>query len=137
MSGDRYVPTEAIKSAVTGREAEILGALQIRWRDERRHLQCPYPGHADEHPSWRGDQRRARVFCTCIDGAHNVFDVVETVEGLDFEAAKLRVAEILNRIRQIDRCDATEGIRNPWENVDFYYHPPPGYAFAGSDLATH
>jgi hypothetical protein len=26
--------------------------------------------------------------------------------------------------------------RNPWENVDFYFHPPSGYAFAGSDLAT-
>ena len=61
------------------------------------HLTCPYPDHADEHPSWRWDGNKNRAYCTCIDRSHSIFDVMMRRESLDFETAKLRVAEILGR----------------------------------------
>jgi hypothetical protein len=108
MSDDRYVPTEAIKSAVAGRELDILAALQIRWRAGRPHIHCPYPTHADDHASWQWDERRRCAFCTCINGIHDIFEVVTAVESLDFEATKLRVAEILGRQDLIKRGGAGE-----------------------------
>ena len=58
MSFDQYIPTLAIQKAVRGRETEVLQALNIPWGDGAMHLTCPYPDHADEHPSWRWDGKK-------------------------------------------------------------------------------
>jgi phage/plasmid primase-like uncharacterized protein len=102
-----YVLTQDLQVALRGHETEVLEALKIPWRDGRPHICCPYADHRDDHPSWRWDQPKARAYCTCIErGGHSVFDVVMGVERSEFEAAKVRVAEILGRtdlIRVRDR----------------------------------
>jgi len=104
MTSDRYVPTRAIGEAVRGREMDVLRAIRISWDAGARHISCPYPDHADENPSWRWDARKARAFCTCIRqrGGHSILEVIKRVEGIDFETAKLRVAEILGRTDLIE-----------------------------------
>ncbi len=95
---DRYVPTPTIKEIVRGHETEVLDALGIDWRKGRPHINCPYADHADEHPSWRYDERKSRAYCTCLeDGGDDIFDIVMKIEGCDFATAKLRVAEIIGR----------------------------------------
>ena len=91
---DRYVPTRVLQQATRRREIEILQALRISWQDGAPHIRCPYAAHSDHHPSWRWDQRKHRAYCTCI-GRHSIVDVVMHAQGLEFEAAKLLVAEIL------------------------------------------
>jgi hypothetical protein len=93
---NRYVSTGTLQQAVRRRETEVLEALGIPWQDGAPHIHCPYPDHDDQNPSWRWDERKCRAHCTCI-GRHSIFDVVMHAEGLGFEAAKLRVAEILGR----------------------------------------
>src|SRR5262249_40665994 len=90
----RFVPTNAIKQAVAGREEEVLDALGVDWRRGRPHIHCPYRGHPDRNPSWRWDARARKAFCSC-NTADSIFDVVMKVEGIAFEAAKIRVAELL------------------------------------------
>jgi hypothetical protein len=99
MTSDRYVPTQAIQQAVRGQEMDVLRALGIPWEDGGRHISCPYPDHLDQNPSWRWDGHRATAFCTCITqrGGHSILEIVKRVKGIDYEAAKLRVAEILGR----------------------------------------
>jgi hypothetical protein len=97
MTSGRYVSTPAIREAANGHETEVLEALGIAWADGAPHISCPYPDHSDEDPSWRWDERKAKAFCTCIERSHSIFDVIMRLEGLEFEAAKLRVAEILGR----------------------------------------
>lgn len=100
MTGARYVWTPAIKKAVAGHELDVLSAIGIDWRGGRRHINCPYPDHGGKD-DWRWDADNARAFCTCIGtrpdegGFHSIFDVVLTCESIDFEAAKVRVAEII------------------------------------------
>lgn len=79
---ERYVPAQAIQAAVKGHETAVLAALSVRWQ-EARHIGCPYPDHADQNPSWRWDERKARAFCTCIRhrGGHPILEVVKRVEG--------------------------------------------------------
>src|SRR5918995_2795376 len=94
----RFVPTPTIQAAVKGHETKVLEALRIPWQDGAPHIHCPYPDHDDQNPSWRWDRAEARAHCTCIErGGHSTFDVVMEVEKLDFEAAKLRIAQILGR----------------------------------------
>src|SRR5918995_6556253 len=90
----RFVPTPTIQAAVKGHETKVLEALRIPWQDGAPHIHCPYPDHHDQNPSWRWDECKNRAFCTCI-GRHSIFEVVMHVERLEFEAAKLRLAEIL------------------------------------------
>jgi hypothetical protein len=92
----RFVPTNAIKRGVAGRETEVLDALGVDWRSGRPHIPCPYRDHADDNASWRWDGRKGKAFCTCNKAA-SIFDVVAKVAGGDFEAAKIRVAELLKR----------------------------------------
>jgi hypothetical protein len=96
---DRHVPTDALQQAIRGREADILKALNIRWEVGAPHISCPYRAHSDANPSWRWDAPKARAFCTCIvkRGGHPILDVLMQVEGIEFDAAKLRAAEILRR----------------------------------------
>jgi hypothetical protein len=98
MMAQPYVPTPPLHTAVKGRETELLDAVGITWQDGAPHIRCPYAAHSDHHPSWRWDRAKARAYCTCIErGWHSIFDVVMQVESLDFEAAKLRIAQILGR----------------------------------------
>jgi hypothetical protein len=101
--GDRYVKTAAIKEAVKGQELTVLTALGIDWSPgARKHIRCPYPDHAGD-ADWRWDERKRWAFCTCIGKragekrSHSIFDVVALKEGIDFEAAKIRVAQIIDR----------------------------------------
>jgi hypothetical protein len=94
----RFVATKAVRAAVRGRETDILDALGIPWRLGRPHIQCPYPDHDDNNPSWRWDPKKDVAFCTCQHSkADGIFDIVMKVRGLDFEAAKILAAELLHR----------------------------------------
>ena len=123
---DSYAPTRALQQAVRGHEATVLAALGIAWQAGAQHIACPYPDHDDQNPSWRWDERKARAYCTCIERSHSIFDVVMRCEGIDFEAAKLRVAEILGRhdlikVRDGERhqaMDAASLLRPPAEQRD-------------------
>ena len=97
MSAARHVRSGAIKEAVKGREAEIFDSLEIAWDSGQQHITCPYPSHSDNNPSWRWDSVKACAFCTCIEKSHSIFDIVAAKEGIDFEAAKIRVAQMLDR----------------------------------------
>lgn len=97
MTQTDRVPTRAIQEAVKGREGEVLDALGIAWRDGNPHISCPYPDHADEHPSWRWDPRGARACCSCVERRQSIFDVVMRCAAIDFETAKIRVALMLDR----------------------------------------
>jgi hypothetical protein len=94
---------DAVREAVSGRESEVLAAIGIRWSGTSNHIACPYPDHLDHDPSWRWDDEKKVAFCTCIGTragekkAHSIFAVLGAKEGLDREAAKARVAEIIGR----------------------------------------
>jgi hypothetical protein len=109
----RYVRSDAIKAAVRGREAEVVRAVGIPWRGGTDHIHCKYPSHADKHPSWRLDEN-GTVFCSagCPRGSrpHSIFDAVSFMEGLDFEAAKIRVAQIIGRHDLIVDPAAAQGV---------------------------
>jgi hypothetical protein len=104
MGADHFVPTVALRQAVAGREADVLDALGIDWRSGRPHINCPYREHADDNASWRWDTRHAKARCTCTK-SDSIFDVVMKVEGVDFEAAKVRIAELL----KLDHLIRTKG----------------------------
>src|SRR3954469_11828931 len=95
MTAARYVPTPAARAAVRGHEAEIVRAIGIPWNSSGKHVRCPDPAHDDKNPSWRL-QPDGHAVCTCRK-PHSVFDVVGYTKGLDFEASKLIVAELLGR----------------------------------------
>jgi hypothetical protein len=122
MTSDRYVSTQTISEAVRGQEKDVLAALGIAWQG-MRHMSCPYPDHDDQHPSWRWNERTARAYCTCMARSHSIFDVVMRCEGIDFEAAKLRIAEILGRRDLIEtkggqRMDAASLLQPPADQCD-------------------
>lgn len=93
--GDQYVRTADIKAAAKGRGEDVLQALGIAWDGGRRHIHCPLPGHEDHDPSWRWDEESERAYCTC--GAYSIFDLVQEIQGDDFEAAKKFVAQAIGR----------------------------------------
>src|SRR3954462_1596679 len=97
MKNRQSVGTRAIQAVVKGRETEILHALGISWRGGAPHINCPYPAHDDQNPSWRWDEKKSKAFCTCIKGSHSIFDVVSAMRALDFDAAKIEVAQLLGR----------------------------------------
>ena len=117
MTAERYVATEALRQAIRGREAEVLRALGIEWKKGTRTSRCPYPDHADQNPSWRWDERKARAYCTCIAAVGTRSSTSSCAcEGIEFEAAKLRVAEILGRsdlIKVERRTAQRDGRRQP------------------------
>jgi hypothetical protein len=108
-AGKRYVTNPDARTAIKGRETSILDALGIHWSEGKPHINCPYPDHADNNPSWRWDRRKARAYCTCHAGGHSALDVIMNVERMDFEAAKIRAAELLNRSDLVrERCKKTQ-----------------------------
>ena len=99
----KFVATASIRDAVAGQEPKILKALGILWTGSPAHIRCPYRDHIDVHPSWRWDARKKRAYCTCAQ-SNSIFDVISKIRGVDFEAAKIIAAEIIDRpdlIRQI------------------------------------
>src|SRR5262252_9021784 len=99
MHGDRFVVSKAIRAAVKGRESDVLDALGIDWRRGRPHIPCPYPDHSDNNPSWRWDSKKDRAFCSCMTDrkSDGIFDITMKTRAVDFEAAKIIVAELLHR----------------------------------------
>lgn len=95
---DRYVRTDDARRMVQGREAEIVRALGVPWDGRSDHIHCPYRNHEDRHPSWRL-MDDGHAVCTCRHGRpHSVFDVIMEMEGSDFDAAKMRAAEIVGAL---------------------------------------
>jgi hypothetical protein len=103
----RYVNWKEILQIVKGHEGEVLDRVGVSpsWRTGGE-IDCPYPRHrATGQKNWRFKEREGRAYCPCIgrhpedEGKrfHTVFNVVATIEGISFEAAKVRVAEILGR----------------------------------------
>jgi hypothetical protein len=41
MPADRFVDSDEIRSALAGRETELLDALGIPWRKGNPHISCP------------------------------------------------------------------------------------------------
>ena len=101
-SSREYVKTADIKAAVQGKEWSVLQHLGIEWNGQRGHITCPYPDHGGE-ADWRWDDDKKLAFCTCIGkrpgekGAHNIFNVIEVMQGIGFNAAKVWVAQLLRR----------------------------------------
>lgn len=93
--GDQFVITADARGAVEGREETILDALNIPFRDGRPHITCPYPDHGGEN-DWRWHPKRARAICTCSKG-DSIFDVMMKIDGVSFDAAKIRCMEIIGR----------------------------------------
>jgi len=91
----RFVTKADITAALKGHETDLLDALNIDWRRAKPHISCPYKNHDDNHPSWRWDERKRKAFCTC--GARDVLGVLMGVVGIEFDAAKIRAAELLKR----------------------------------------
>ena len=120
-----YVATADIRTSVNGRETDLLDALGIPWRDARPRINCPYPDHPDKDPSWRWDERKRRAICTC--GSDSILDVLMKVEGISYEVAKIRAAEILGRqdlirvrtgAKPYRRQDARSLLNPPSDNRD-------------------
>ncbi len=92
-----FVTTKEIRAAVDGHETEVLDALGIDWKACRPHIDCPYPEHGGKG-DWRWDVNKKKAFCTCQNGhADGIFDILAKCEGVEFEAAKIRVADIIGR----------------------------------------
>jgi hypothetical protein len=91
----RYVKTEDIKRAVEGRAADIVRGAGVPVRGHG-HINCPYHDHPDRDPSFRVREDGTSLVCTCRN-VHSVFDALMVLEGLDFEGAKIRAAELLGR----------------------------------------
>jgi len=86
-----------VKQAVAGRETQILDALNIKWRDGRPHVRCPYMTHLDKRPSWRWDSASSVAFCTCTVRPQSIFDVYMRTKGGDLATACDRIAELIGR----------------------------------------
>ena len=112
----RFIATTAIRQAVNGRETDVLDALGVDWRSGRPHIVCPYHDHADDNASWRWDAKHAKARCTCTT-SDSIFDVVMKVADIDFEAAKIRVAELIGRSDLI-RTKCTKGRCSQHQRTD-------------------
>jgi putative DNA primase/helicase len=121
QSSQAYVSTQDAKKATHGRETEILHALGIDWSVDKYHINCPYPGHNDNNPSWRWDNEKSYAFCTCSEKPASIFDVIMKIESLDFEAAKIRAVEILGRRDLVRR--KSQGTRQRFA-IDALMDPP-------------
>jgi hypothetical protein len=124
-AAQQFVATADIRVAIKGRETNLLDALGILWRSARLHINCPFPDHPDRNPSWRFDERTGRAICTC--GSHSIFDILMKIEGLTFDEAKIRAAEILGHqdlirtrcgIKHSQRHDANSLLNPPADNRD-------------------
>jgi hypothetical protein len=127
--GYRYVKTPEITHAVQGHELLVLATLGIDWiSGARKHIRCPYPDHGGD-ADWRWDERKRRAYCTCIGKragekrSHSILDLVALKEGIDFEAAKIRVAQVIGRSDLIKTKD--DGERHQATDPESLLNPPP------------
>jgi len=91
-----YVRTKEIEEAVSGNEAAVLSYLGINYASSRRdHIDCPYPSHGGKR-DWRFDFKKGKAHCTCST-SHSIFEVVGRHQGIEFEEAKVKVADIIGR----------------------------------------
>ena len=126
MSGETYVKTSDIKSAVGGHEEAVLDAVVPQWRSTETHIDCPYPDHGGAS-DWRWDKKRLRAICTCCNGhSDSIFNVVQKCEGIDFDAAKVRVAELIGRRDLIKekRTSSSDGIKHQKTDAASLLRPP-------------
>lgn len=79
-----------IYTEVPGRELEVLSRLGIS-PPARGHINCPFPGHTDNDPSWRWDEAEACYFCTC--GSGRIVDAVMQMLGFSFKDAAAWIRE--------------------------------------------
>jgi phage/plasmid-associated DNA primase len=93
--GARYVRTKDAERLIKGRGQEALQKIGVPWPGRGTHIHCPLGLHPDNNPSWRWDKDCDRYFCTCGNGS--IFDVVMRMCHLDFEGAKIHIAELLDR----------------------------------------
>jgi P4 family phage/plasmid primase-like protien len=92
---ERYVRWRDLKPAIQGRESEIVDKLGISWRTRQTHIQCPLGAHPDNNPSFRWDDKGGRYYCSC--GSGSAVDLIIKVEKVDFEQAKIRAADLIER----------------------------------------
>jgi hypothetical protein len=130
MTGpDRYVKTAEIRAAVKGREPDILDRLGILWKKGKPHIDCPYFDHGGRD-DWRWDREKSRAYCTCIGRragekrSHSIFDVVSLLEEINFDTAKVRVAEIIGRSDLIKTKSG--GAQHQATDAASLLNPPPG-----------
>ncbi len=124
-----YVRTDDIKSAIAGREAEILAARGVAWESGTPHINCPYPDHPDNNPSWRWDDASKVAFCSCSKGM-GIFDVLSKIDGTSFDEAKLEAARLIGRQDLIvgGEGQATlPAVVAAATNANKYYPADPGY----------
>lgn len=114
MTEERYVQTGEIRSAVEGREEAVLDALSIPFRNGKPHIDCPYPSHGGTN-DWRWDDKKLRARCTCT-GGDSIFDVVMKCESIEFEEAKVYVAEAIGSQHLIKVKGAGKGKKAEHEN---------------------
>lgn len=125
-SSREYVKTADIQSAVQGKEWSVLQHLGIEWNGQRGHITCPYPDHGGE-ADWRWDDKEKLAFCSCIGKrpgekkAHNIFNVLEVMLGVDFDAAKVCVAQLL---RRPDLVKTANGERYQKTDPESLLNPP-------------
>jgi len=105
----RYVRTDDARRAVQGRGAELLHALGISWHNRGpTHILCPF--HDDHDPSFRWDEAKGCCFCTCDISGKDIFSIVERRNGVDFDEAKLWIAEQLGLTDLIVDPSADKGV---------------------------
>ncbi|GLR79794.1 AAA family ATPase [Azospirillum oryzae] len=118
-----FIETAAIKAAVLHHEHAVLAALRINWQAGRgSHIDCPYPDHGGKN-DFRWDDQQAKAFCSCRT-AHDIFDVVQGMNGVDFEAAKHFVAEAIGRSDLIRGKSDRQGTHR--RRVEDLLAPPDG-----------
>jgi hypothetical protein len=127
----KYVLTRDIKQAVHGHELAVLKGIGINWTGTRRHIDCPYADDGSKS-DWRWDERKNVAHCTCIGNrpsdkkAHDIFAVVMVMTGVDFEAAKIRVAELIGRPDLIKTKGGDGGRMYQKTDADSLLSPPAG-----------
>lgn len=124
---NRYVKTTALKEAIRGRETDIINALGIPWNGGSQHIRCPFPNHEDRNPSWRWDDKACKAYCSCTPQGNGPIDVLAKMEGIDFDDAKVRVAEILglDELIKTKRLPAIGEKRYPSTDAKNLINPPP------------
>lgn len=127
---EQYVKTTDIKTAVSGLEETVLDQVVPAWRQASPHIDCPYPEHGGKD-DWRWNEKRKQAVCTCTQPkADSIFDVVAKCEEIDFEQAKVRIAEMIARPdlikektsdaggRRYQKTDAASLLSPPNDNCD-------------------
>jgi phage/plasmid primase-like uncharacterized protein len=74
---------------ISGREKEVLAALNISWPPAKgkKRICCPFIDHPDTDPSWRWSDVKRAWTCSCVDGWRSVFDAVMRKHACDFGSA--------------------------------------------------